>query len=163
MGKIIKIEDLVILCEPLINKSPKIKKEKTGMITRIELDKSKKIYFNTKAKKIHFRRMIEEGISYGNMIRFFKHDRFPETMFYVQAKTIEEFEKISEKDRKKFFTLSPTKGDSCCTAISLLTALNIDGKLNPNSFNSDKITKVLSDEGWIFEIDITNFINTMAR
>ena len=156
MSKIIKLEDLKILCIPF-----KITKSKTELITRIDLVKSR-IHFVNSAKQLQFRHMnFPGGAVPGSGIRFFEHDEFPKTKFYFQTKTTPEIEKMCTLDQKQFFSLSETKKDSCCTSRPLLSALNINPDLNTSSFDSEKITKVLSDDGWIFEVDITNYIESM--
>ena len=154
---IIKIKDLEILCIPKFAKVNLRKKEEPTMITRIDLVGGEKIRFVNAHQKIQFRRLTSAGLSIlpGNKIRFFKHDIDPVHKFYLQAK-------YNELDQTQFFTLSDSKGDAECTATGLLKAMNIDWKKHPASFDSTKLTQVMSDDGWLLEVDITNYINSIT-
>jgi len=159
MGEIIKIANLELLCVPKFVKS---KKKEKIMITRFELTNGEKVHFVNNHRKLHFRHMSTLGLGFvnGNKIRYFKHDKDPKHKFYMQAIYIELFNKMNLEGQKQFYSLSDSKGDTTCTGVGVFEAMGID-HFNPGSFDSDKLTKVFSDDGWLVEVDITKYIDSI--
>lgn len=148
---IIKIVDLTVLCVP---KFTKTKTKKDDIITRKPIiDDKSYVHFINKHHVIHFRNLKDYGFTPENKIRYYKHDSDSVNKFYIQCKTPE---LLTELEKKQFYSLSKSKNDTCSSGTGLWETV-IKDVPGISSFNSCNLIQVLSDEGWLLEVDITGY------